>query len=193
MSPKDSYAALEHCSSVLRRVTVSMEDESMDWLVLPDAKSIGEIFLHMAAFEFLMISAIKRKAGKEIDHELWQQLKAGFSREAGFDPPAGISKEDYFELIDVVRMKTRAFFEERDWEPKVPRENVDIAGLAQELALKDTEVDPSVYDRLRKGVGTSFVDDGAVLEGDSVDMHEILRLHETYHRGQITFQKYLRA
>jgi hypothetical protein len=47
---------LEYCRSVLLREVKDLGPEQLDFLVFSNSKSIGEMLLHIAAFEFLMIS-----------------------------------------------------------------------------------------------------------------------------------------
>jgi uncharacterized damage-inducible protein DinB len=191
MKHREDLKALEHCRAILLRVVKDFTPAQLDWLVLPDSKSIGEILLHVAAFEYLMVSSVRWHQEKEVDHELWSLLKAGFDREAGFGPPRGLSLRDYEDRLGRVRLATMAFFERDGKSSIVNRDSVEIAGLASELARHDRESPERGYELLRKGVGTSFRDDGAVRLGDMVDLAALLQLHETYHRGQVTFQKYL--
>src|SRR6478672_10103642 len=81
---KSSVNELEHCRSVLLRVLKSLSNEQLDFQIFPDSKSIGELLLHVAGFEFLIISGVRLLAGHTLEHHLWRKLKPGFSREAGF-------------------------------------------------------------------------------------------------------------
>lgn len=67
---------LEHSRSVLLRVSKGLSNEQLDFLVFPDSKSIGEILLHVAGFEFLMISATGLAIGNEPDFSIWHKLKS---------------------------------------------------------------------------------------------------------------------
>jgi hypothetical protein len=78
---------LEYCRSVLLREVKDLGPEQLDFLVFSDSKSIGGMLLHIAAFEFLMVSVSAFQRGSNPDHSLWRVLKPGFSREAGFRPP----------------------------------------------------------------------------------------------------------
>ena len=75
---------LEHGRGVLLRVIRGLSNEQLDFLVFPDSKSVGEILLHVAGFEFLMISAAGLVIGNEPDLSMWHKLQPGFSREGGF-------------------------------------------------------------------------------------------------------------
>lgn len=66
----------------------------------------------------------------------------------------------------------------------------DLVALLDEA---DPEAGAGQYDKLAAGVDTSFRDDGAENERGETDLVDLIQLHETYHRGQITFQKYVYA
>lgn len=63
--------------------------------------------------------------------------------------------------------------------------------MSDGLCDHDPEGDAQQYDKLAVGVGTTFQDDGVEDERGETDLVDLIRLHETYHRGQITFQKYV--
>ena len=65
--------------------------------------------------------------------------------------------------------------------------------MAKHLAETDSGEDWDHYRRLAAGIATSFADDGAPDSAGMVDLPILLTLHETYHRGQITLNKYVRA
>jgi hypothetical protein len=184
-------AELEHGRAVLLRVTRSLGVEQLDYLLFPDSKSIGEMMLHVAAFEFLMVSGANFQNGEKPDHNLWLSLKPGFAREAGFDPPSGYALSHYADLLGRVREITNRYFGVSTERRMVARDDFPIRPLAVALGAGDPGGDAGAYDRLAAGVGTSIVDDGPKATDGRTDLVALLQLHESYHRGQITFQKYV--
>ena len=193
MSIEAAIARLSHCRDVLVRVTAGLEIEALDYRPFPDAKSNGEILLHIAGFEFLMVAVAQAARGEQVDCLPWPGLKAGFAREAGFSPPTGRSLGDYIARLDAVRRGTLAFLT-RDAGPKsIAAESCAIRELAQLLATTDPGEDERSYQRLARSVSTSFADDGTPDAEGMVEIPALLLLHETYHRGQVTLNKYIRS
>jgi DinB superfamily len=184
---------LEHCRSVLLRVLNGVSKEQLDFQVFPDSKSIGELLLHVAGFEFLIVSGARLPAGHTPHHRLWHKLKLGFSREAGLPPPKGRSLDDYMEALAEVREHTICYFGENAERRMIAKTRFPIGALAALLRDNDPEPDIEHYDKIATGVGSSISDDGAENQRGETDLVNILTLHETYHRGQITLQKYLYA
>jgi len=184
---------LEHCRSVLLRVLAGTCNEQLDFQIFHDSKSIGELLLHIAGFEFLIILGARLLTGDTAHHHhLWHKLKPGFSREAGFLPPKGRSLDDYLEALAEVREHTIRYFGGMAERRMIPA-RFQIGALAALLRDNDPESDIKQYDRLVAGLGNSVRDDGAENQRGETDLVNLLQLHETYHRGQITLQKYLCA
>ena len=193
MSLDAAIADLAHCRSVLVRVTVGLGVTELDYRAFPDAKSNGEILLHIAGFEFLVLAGARLAQGERIDPEPWAQLKPGFAREAGFTPPTGRELSAYLGHLGQVRQDTIAYLMADSTRRGLEAERFTILQLAQELSATDREADRSCYERLARGVSTSFADDGSVDSRGMVDIPALLLLHETYHRGQLTLNKYIRS
>lgn len=193
MSFDATIAGLTHGRSVLIRVTAGLGVEELDYRAFPDAKSNGEILLHIAGFEFLVLAAARFARREPIDPEPWAQLKSGFAREAGFAPPTGRALSAYLRHLDQVRQETVAYLMDDSTRRELEAERFAILGVAQGLSATDRESDRSCYERLARGVSTSFSDDGAVDSRGMVDIPALLLLHETYHRGQLTLNKYIRS
>jgi hypothetical protein len=181
---------LEHCRSVLLRVLEGVSNEQLDFQIFPDSKSIGELLLHVAGFEFLIISGLRLQDGHTVHHHLWHKLKPGFSREAGFPPPKGRSLDDYLEALAEVREHTIRYFGGMAERRMIPA-RFQIGAFVALLRDNDPESDIKQYDRIVAGLGNSVRDDGAENQRGETDLVNLLQLHETYHRGQITLQKYL--
>lgn len=193
MSLDAAIAGLMHCRSVLVRVTAGLGVAELDYRAFPDAKSNGEILLHIAGFEFLVLAAARVARRERIDPEPWAQLKSGFAREAGFTPPTGRELNAYLGHLDQVRQGTVAYLMGDSTRRDLEAERFAILGVAQELSATDGEADGSCYERLARAVSSSFGDDGAVDSRGMVDIPALLQLHETYHRGQLTLNKYIRS
>lgn len=193
MNAADRLAGLTHCRAVLLRVTAGLSVEALDHRHFPDAKSNGEILLHIAGFEFLIIATAQLMRGTAPGLALWASLKPGFAREAGFAAPLGRGLADYIELLAAVRDRTAAYLA-----GAADANSLDAAGLAiermtQALADADPGEDRDRYRRLAAAISSSFADDGAPDAAGRVDIAAMLALHETYHRGQITLNKYVRS
>ena len=193
MPDPDGLANLNHCRAVLMRVTAGLTVEDLDHRHFPDSKSNGEILLHIAGFEFLMVAAARWHRGERPDTALWPALKPGFAREAGFAPPRQIGLGEYRSLLDAVRERTALFLASGNDAATIDAAGFPIDRLAHALAEADSGEDPACYRRLAAGVSSSFADDGAPDPAGMVDLPSVLALHETYHRGQITLNKYFRA
>jgi hypothetical protein len=184
---------LSHCRAVLLRVTASLSVEELDYRAFPDSKSNGEILLHIAGFEFLTLAAASFARGERVDLSPWPMLKGGFAREAGFVPPEGRALQDYIGRLAVIRELTAAFLVRDAQAGAVRADDFPIAAVARDLSAAHGVGDESCYERLAPAVMSSFRDDGAVDAHGMVDVPTVLLLHESYHRGQITLNKYLRS
>jgi hypothetical protein len=190
MPAVDSLARLNYCRTVLVRVTAGLTVEDLDHCAFPDSKSNGEILLHIAGFEFLTVAAAQWLRGNRPDSTLWSILKSGFAREAGFAPPREVGLIEYRQLLDTVRERTALLFGADDGTTTIDAAAFPIHQLAHELAEMDVGEDRERYRRLAASVTTSFADDGVPDAAGMVDLASLLALHETYHRGQITLNKY---
>jgi uncharacterized damage-inducible protein DinB len=188
-----SMNELQHSRSVLLRAIKDLSNKQLDFLLFPDSKSIGEILLHMAGFEFLMISAGSLLTNGKPDLGIWQKLKPGFSREGGFPAPKGYALDHYFAALAEIRERCVSYFGEQVERRLVAKAKFPIVPLAMLLRDNDPGADAQQYEKLATAVCNSFGDDGAVSHRGETDLVRLLQLHETYHRGQITFQKYIYA
>jgi hypothetical protein len=181
----------EYCRSVLLSVVGEPKTAQLDFLLLPDSKSTGEIILHIAGFEYLLISLACLHKGQEPDYELWQPLKPGFAREARFAAPRGLPFAYYRDLLARVRARTVRYFGEAQNQRKVRKETLFVEALVSRLCANDANDDAAAYEKLAAGAGRSIHDDGAIDENGQVDLVNLLVLHETYHRGHITLLNYI--
>lgn len=184
---------LEHSRGVLLSAIRDLSNKKLDFLLFPDSKSIGEILLHVAGFEFLMISAGSLLTRGEPDFGIWQKLKPGFSREGGFPAPTGYALDHYLAALAEIRERCVSYFGEQAERRLVAKATFPIVPLAMLLRDNDPDAEAQQYEKLATAVGTSFSDDGAVSQRGETDLVHLLQLHETYHRGQITLQKYIYA
>lgn len=184
-------SSLEHCRSILLRTVTGLTDEQLDYLIFPDSKSIGELLMHVAGFEFLIVAGAQLTRGIEPDHALWSSLKPGFAREAEFARPQGQNVEFYLQSLAQVREIALAYFGPHDDRRLTNKANFPIAALTSSLCSHDADGTASQYEKLAGGVGTTFQDDGSENSRGETDLVDLLNLHETYHRGHITFQKYV--
>lgn len=191
MATNSSVRELEHCRSVLLRVLKGLSNEQLDFQIFPDAKPIGELLLHVAGFEFLMVAGARFLAGSKPENDLWRKLKSGFAREAGFAPPKGYPLEFYQGILTEIRKRTIPHFSNE--RRMVSKKGFPIAALIDLLREGDPEAQATHYQKIAAGVGTTFSDDGAEDDKGETDLVNLLQLHETYHRGHITMQKYLYA
>lgn len=185
--------SLQHCRAVFLRVVDGLSNDQLDFLMFPESKSIGELILHVAGFEFLMISEAGLLGGDTPDYRLWHRLKPGFSRETGFPLPRGRPLGDYIQAIAEVRGHTARYFGEKAERRMVTKTKFPIGDFATLLRDNDPEGDAKQYDTLAAAVGTTFRDDGAENERGEVDLITLLQLHEVYHRGHITLLKYIHS
>ncbi len=190
MNPSD-LNSLRHCRSILLRTVKSLTHKQLDYLIFPDSKSIGENLLHVAGFEFLMVAGAQLVRGTEPDYELWFGLKPGFAREAGFSQSQGQHLGFYCETLARVREAALAHFGPEHDRRMANKANFPITALTSLLCNRDPDGTLAQYEKLALGVGTTFRDDGSENGRGETDLVDLLSLHETYHRGQITFQKYV--
>jgi hypothetical protein len=191
--PKTIMNELEHSRGVLVRAIKGLSNKEIDFLIFPDSKSIGELLLHVAGFEFLMVSAGSLLTKGELDLSIWHKLKPGFSREGAFPAPKGYPLDHYLRVLAEIRERSVSYFGGQAERRLVTNSAFPIVPLAMLLRDNDPEADAQQYEKLATAVGTSFSDDGAVSQRGETDLVHLLQLHETYHRGQITFQKYIYA
>lgn len=187
----EKLAALGHHRAILMRAINGLDMPTLDYRIFPESKSIGEMLFHIAGFEFIVVSSIQLDNGNPVDVDLWHTIKPGFAREGGFQTPNGFELDRYITALDCVRERTEAYIGENEGSAYSTRDHFLIDDLMKALSAADAECDPSCYTRLRTGVGTSYADDGPPPNQDVVDIVDLMQFHETYHRGQITIQKYL--
>lgn len=191
--PAHCIADLAHCRAVLIRVTAGLQVDDLDYRQFADAKSSGEILLHIAGFEFLAIAAAYPAGRDSVDPSLWTRLKSGFAREAGFSPPRTHTLDECLGLLDVVRQRTTSVLTRADATRRARLDGHKLEQVTRSLSASDAGEDPDRYRRLGAAVLSSVTDDGAPDEEGQVDVPAVLALHETYHRGQITLNKYIRS
>ena len=190
MATNSSVREFEHCRSVLLRVLKGLSNEQLDFQIFPDAKPIGELLLHVAGFEFLMVAGARFLAGSKPENDLWRKLKSGFAREAGFAPPKGYPLEFYQGILR--KFKTHnSPFQQRAADGL--QKGISHRRPHRPFARGRSQAQATHYQKIAAGVGTTFSDDGAEDDKGETDLVNLLQLHETYHRGQITLQKYLYA
>lgn len=181
--------ALEHSRSQLIHHTRDLGVDELDWTLTAKSKSIGEFLVHIAGFEFVIVSALKLNRLGRCEPMLWSKLRQGFAREAGFTPPRKLPLDYYFELMEKVRSSTVNFVE--NFGTTALRADLDLVGITRYLssALADTDLD--AYSRLSSGLQASFKADSGPSDNFHFDLGMLLILHETYHRGHITLLRYL--
>jgi hypothetical protein len=186
-------AELQHCRLVLLRVLNDISNEQLDFQIFPDSQSIGELLLHIGGFEFLIIFGAGLLTGSVPDHQLWQSVKPGFARQIGCPPPRGRSLKQYLDTLVEVRDNTLRHFDESPERRVISKATFPFGRLVARLREDDPDQDVEHYEKLSVGIRKSFSDDGAENERGEVDLVNLLQLHEAYHRGHITMQKYLYA
>lgn len=193
MTADELAASLAHNRATLIRALKGLDTAALDYQAFPDSKTIGEILLHVAGFEYLIVLCARLTRGETVGTDHWPELKPGFAREAGFDAPRRFDIERYVELAERIRALTVAYFRAGRQNHIVDVGSFDIGRLVDVLRARDPDEDADRYVRLRKGLETSFHDDGAPDADNRVDLAVLIQLHETYHRGQITLAKYYRS
>ena len=192
MATDGQLSGIEHIRGILQRVVAGLGPDDLDRQVFPDSKTIGEILLHVAGFEHLIVTCAQwQRRPRLADAEsAWPLLKPGFAREAGFRPPRGHRLEDYLGWLSATRDRTLTFLAD-DAAPAIRAKDFPIAPVAAALHARHPDDDAACYRRLALGIQSSFADDGVVDHRGLVAVQALLGLHETYHRGQITLSKYI--
>lgn len=185
-----SVIELECCRAVLLRAVADLSLEQLDYRMFPDTKSISEILLHVAGFEFLIASEARLLAGRMPNDEVWHKLKPGFSREVGFSRPEGQVIHDLLNILAEVREYALSYFGEDIRLRRVPASKFSMAEMTAFLQRRDPDGYCEQYKKLAAGVGASIKDDSPQNDKGEIDLVALLQIHETYHRGQITLQKY---
>jgi uncharacterized damage-inducible protein DinB len=168
---------------VLLRDIGALAPDALDWQARSRATSIGTMLLHIAAVEYLVITAVARTrdSTSAIDHDLWQQLLPGFARELGIAAMRERPLTHYLALLGQVREVTEAVL-------CVPWQRLDLTDGAQR-ALDALAVPSEWRVPLSAPLGLPFT----LADGERVDsLRFALATHESYHRGQITLTAFLR-
>lgn len=174
---------LRHYREVLGRDVAGLDTAALDWRPTTAAVSIATILLHIAAVEYLVISAVTAQPeGMEpVDRALWEALLPGFARELGLAPCTGRPLSHYTDLLGRVRGKTEALLAD-SWRP------VDLE-FAQQALLDRLELEPGQRDAVGAPLGLPM----SIAEGGDKELVVLaLIAHESYHRGHITQTKFLR-
>ncbi len=187
---RNAKRAIEHARDSLLRIIEKTDEADVERKLFPNSKSIGEILLHIAGFEFVVTEALPEKIGMPSDMALWSRIKTGFAREAGFSEPSGLQLADYAAALLEVRARTLALLDAGQ-DRKVEASHYDVRGCLGKLASLDAQASGKIYDNLYAAVGTSFEDDIAEDECGFLDWVSLLIVHETYHRGQLTYMRYV--
>jgi hypothetical protein len=186
---EDARRDLAHCRASLLRFVEQLDQDQLDRKIFPTAKSLGEMLLHIAGYEFLVNAALEDGDHLQRNAAMWSRLKPGFAYEAGFAPPIGLSTADYRAVLTDVRMRTERFLE-AGGERRVGQNGFRLRGAIDSLAALDGEAAAPAYSRLFASADSTFKDDARVDDEGRIDWVTLLLLHETYHRGQMTFQRY---
>lgn len=174
----------------------SLPEENLHAKIFDDTMTISASILHTAAFEFLLTSAIKADRGEELDRDLWKRLEAGFPRDLNVEePPRDLRFKDeperefidnadhdlqyYMDVLREVRAQTESVLRE-EGTPKF--EGVELEPVVEELV--DSPEDST-------GLALEVEAKLQSFEDQPVDVRKAIVQHESYHRGQITFMKYL--
>ena len=175
--------ALQRYREVLLRDIEALDTAALDWQAAPQAVSIGTSLLHIAAVEFLVMSAVataREDARLSPDRALWSALQPGFARELALSPCTGQPCSHYADLLQRVRSDSEAALN-ADWQPLSLEQ-------AQQSALGQLGLDPDQQRRLQAPLGLPLsIADGTRRES----LILALIAHESYHRGQITQSKFL--
>jgi hypothetical protein len=154
--------------------------DKLEFRANDNSKSIGECLLHIAAFEYLVAGAAAAKIGSDIDLKLWDRLKGGFNREAGFPRAVPESSDSYVELLDKTREITMSLADR-----VVAIEDKDFDDFVNKLSIRDT-ANNDLYEKLKIEARLSMM-----LHASKGTLSIMLQSHESYHRGQIFFQRHL--
>ena len=175
--------ALQRYREVLLRDIESLDTAALDWQAAAQAVSIGTSLLHIAAVEFLVMSAVavhRGDAGAGPDRALWLALQPGFARELAQPPCVGQPRSHYTRLLQQVRSASETVLN-ADWQPLSLEQ-------AQQTVLDRLGLDRDQQDRLQAPLGLPLsIADGTQRE----TLILALIAHESYHRGQITQGKFL--
>jgi hypothetical protein len=185
-----AIGGLDRVRGVTLRHLRPLSQDAIDWLPLPDAKSIAELALHIAGFEYLAVAAVRRAQHLTWRSDVWPGLAGGFAREAGFEPVCGLSCRSLVERLDQVRVLTL----EHLAEPSAAAWVDDLAGAARGLLAElSTYGPPADYAKLTEGHARSLVAEGPTDAAGRTDLIALLTHHETYHRGHVTYVAYLHS
>jgi uncharacterized damage-inducible protein DinB len=175
--------ALQRYRDVLLRDIEALDIAALDWQAAPQAVSIGTSLLHIAAVEFLVMSAVamsRDDARPSPDRALWSALQPGFARELALSPNTGQPCSHYVDLLQQVRSASETALN-ADWRPLSLEQ-------AQHTVLERLGLDPDQQRRLQAPLGLPLsIADGTRRES----LILALIAHESYHRGQITQTKFL--
>lgn len=178
-SVQTENALLDTHRSVLLGDLEGLSVDELDRRIFPETMSIATSILHTAAFEYLLTAAIRQAQGEPIDSDLWEAVRYGFSRDLDLEQPTGHSLEYYTDVLAAVRSETDALIE--DTGTTLPAD-LDFESLLLELGEAEADAESLAMIVSRKV--TTGGDGRLVLPVE-------ITLHESYHRGQITFTKYL--
>lgn len=174
----------------------SLPEENLHEKIFDDTMTVSASILHTAAFEFLLTSAIKADRGEELDTDLWERLEAGFPRDLGVEePPRDLQFKDesrrefidgtdqdlqyYMDILREVRAQTESVLR-KEGTPKF--EGIELEPVIEELVGSPEE---------SAALSLSTESKLSSFENQPVDVRKAIVQHESYHRGQITFMKYL--
>lgn len=165
--------------STFRGDLEGLSTNELDRRVFPETMSIGTSILHTIGFEYLLTTGIRQNRGEPYNADLWEQLRYGFARDLGLDQTTGQPLEYYLELLQEVREGTNQLLESGNSETF---ERVDLEAIIRELGEEDDDAESLGYSTDAKLTPHST---------GQINLPIEIAQHESYHRGQITFMKYL--
>lgn len=140
---------------------------ALDWKVRPDSVTIGSTLIHIAAIEYSVTTALieRRPPKEEWNTPMWKILRPGFHRKFPKEVSTEQSLQSLLRILEDVRRRFRETL----------------------VRMTDFRMDETV----------EWYEDDHELEDERFRTYTLRELlyrligHEQYHRGQLTFLKYL--
>lgn len=151
--------------------------EDLDRQIFPGTMSVGTSILHILGYEYLLTKGITLERGNSMNDERWDVIRHGFYRDLGLNQIEGRSPEFYTDLLAEVRADTNALLNEAE---RVVFQPPDFESVLLEFGEPPERAEKLAVGVVRKTMGA-----------EQVNIPVTIAKHESYHRGQITFMKYL--
>ena len=183
MQLRDGREAVDYIDAVRTRLLKEIDGlpvDALDWKPVEPSITIGGLLAHIAGVQLVLTGAVCERHRIDIsDDGLFEGVVPGLWRQLGGEQPRAHDLSHYRAQLAAVLVKTKSCLETApDWhvDPELLHGQIEkVRRHLPDRQLADRSISQSLAQDIAKGRNLPFV----------------LRDHEHYHLGQITYIKFL--